>query len=496
MAAQHRKWSLAALLEPWCQMEAEADVEVLGMGLDSREIQPGWVFCAVQGEHSHGLRFLPQALERGAVAVLSDREPEYELPVPVVVMPDLKVLLGPIAARFHGDPSRQMTVIGVTGTDGKSSVAHYIAQALAVERANAAIVGTLGYGYPGELKRLRHTTPDALTVQAILAELRDQNARWVVMEASSHGLAQDRLNGVAFDQAVLTHLSRDHLDYHGTQEAYAAAKQKLFSWPGLDVAVINLDDAFGRKLLQQIRPAPRWIAYTLEDRKADDAEVVFGRDLVLTPHGISLHVVTPWGDARVESALYGRFNAANLLAALASLLGLGVHLADAAERLRQVSAVPGRMERFQVPGKPLAIVDYAHTPGALEAALGAIRAHGARRIICVFGAGGERDAGKRPLMSGVAERYADLVILTDDNPRGEAPGDIVADLLTGMRNPESVEIIHDRKQAILSALGKAEAEDVVLIAGKGHETEQITAEGAYPHSDRDFVAAWMSGEAI
>lgn len=486
-----RLWTLATLLEGWCSLAPGQDVAVGGLALDSRRVEAGDVFCAVQGMHTHGLEHVGEALARGAVAVLSDRSFEVPSDVPLIVLPGLAAELGPIAARFHGDPSRRMTVIGVTGTDGKTSVSHFIAQALDQDSANAGLVGTLGYGLVGRLKRHGNTTPDALSLQAALAELAQDGARWVVMEASSHGLEQGRLNGVAFDQAVLTQLARDHLDYHGTLEAYAAAKRRLFTWPGLDYAILNLDDDFGRALAGDLDPAPYLLGYTLQDRSAPGVEVVAGRDVRLKPQGFSMRVVTPWGESHVESALYGRFNAANLLAALASLLGLGASLPDAVERLRHVRAVPGRMERFHAEGRPVAVVDYAHTPGALEAALRAVREHGTPRVHCVFGAGGDRDRGKRPLMGAAAERYADVLIITDDNPRSEDPAAIVDDIRAGLRAPQGAQVVHDRAQAIHQALDGAAAGEVVLIAGKGHETEQVGAQGARHHSDREIVRAWF-----
>ena len=486
-----RPWTLATLLEGWCNLAPGQDVAVGGLALDSRRVEVGDVFCAVQGTRTHGLEHVDEALARGAVAVLSDRPAELLPDVPLIVLPGLAAELGPIAARFHGDPSRRMTVIGVTGTDGKTSVSHFIAQALDQDSVNAGLIGTLGYGLVGRLKRHGHTTPDALSLQAALAELVQDGARWVVMEASSHGLEQGRLNGVAFDQAVLTQLARDHLDYHGTLEAYAAAKRRLFVWPGLDYAILNLDDDFGCALAGDLEPAPHLLGYTLLERSAPGVEVVAGRDLQLNPQGFSMRVATPWGESHVESALYGRFNAANLLAALASLLGLGASLPDAVEQLRHVRAVPGRMERFHAEGRPVAVVDYAHTPGALEAALLAVREHGAQRVHCVFGAGGDRDRGKRPLMGAAAERYADALIITDDNPRGEDPAAIVDDIRAGLRAPQAAQVAHDRAQAIRQALDGAAAGDVVLIAGKGHETEQVGAQSVRHHSDRETVRAWF-----
>lgn len=493
-----REWVLGELLAGWCEQALPQSATVSGLTQDSRRVRPGDVFVALPGLREHGLTHAADAVARGAVAVLADgaarnRECDVRgLGVPVCWIDELAGELGAIAARFYGQPARRMTVIGVTGTDGKSSVTHFLAQALDQDRARAGIIGTLGNGLVDALEPSGYTTPDAIGVQAALADMADAGVRWAVMEASSHGLVQGRLNAVGFNQAILTQLTRDHLDYHGSQEAYAAAKRRLFEVPGLEYAILNLDDAFGRELAAGQISAGRRIGYSLSPQKPKSDDVVWARRLQMLSDGFVLDVVTPWGESQIESTLLGRFNAANLMAVLASLLALGVPLPDAVDRMRVVRPVPGRMERFGQPGTPVAVVDYAHTPGALEAVLTSLRRHGAERLCCVFGAGGDRDRGKRSLMGAVATQLADRVIVTDDNPRSEDPAAIVEDILSGLPHRQGVVVIHDRVAAVRHALDSARPGEVVLIAGKGHESMQITAAGAQPCSDRDTVAAWFS----
>lgn len=346
--------------------------------------------------------------------------------------------------------------------------------------ARCGIIGTLGYGFPGALNHGLHTTPDAVTMQRLLAEFVAAGAAYAAMEVSSHALEQGRVRAVAFAAAVFTNLSRDHLDYHGDMERYAGAKTRLFHSEGLAAAVVNCEDDHGRELIAALAPRMRVVTYGFS--RGD----VHARALDCARDGLRLRVLTPGGEVDVAAPLLGRFNAANLLAALAALIALGFDPADAACRLSNVVPVPGRVERFKgADGRPLVVVDYAHTPDALEQVLRALRPHAAGRLWCVFGCGGDRDRGKRPQMGRIAERLADSVILTDDNPRHE-PGDaIVRDIAAGMRAPPRV--IRERKAAIAAALSEAGAEDVVLIAGKGHEDYQQVGDRRLPYSDRETV---------
>lgn len=493
-----REMPLSELVADWCMAPVPGEATVRGLTQDSRRAGPGMAFAALPGLHVNGVAYAADAVAKGACAIIADagsRNREHllsPLGVPVCWIEGLGERLGAIAARFYGQPARRMTVIGVTGTDGKSSVTHFLAQALDQERARAGIIGTLGNGLVGELKPSGYTTPDAIGVQAALAELASAGARWAVLEASSQGLAQGRLNAVDFNQAILTQLTRDHLDYHGTIENYAAAKRRLFEVPGLEYAILNLDDAFGRDLAARGSSARKCLGYSFAARPPADMDAIWASSLRLFDGGFVMRVETPWGQSEIESPLLGRFNAANLLAVLASLLALGVPLADAVDRLRAVRPVPGRMERFARPGAPVAVVDYAHTPAALEAVLTSLRQHGAQRLCCVFGAGGDRDRGKRPLMGAMAAQLADRIVVTDDNPRSEDPDAIVEDILAGLAQREGVEVIHDRAAAVRHALDTAQPGETVLIAGKGHEAVQITARGTQPYSDRETVAAWFA----
>ena len=498
MAAAH---TLSGLLRGFDGVHIAEDINVTGLALDSRKVQAGDLFMAVAGTRTHGLQHARQALVLGAVAVVwepvcgdaSLDEAAALLPVPVIAVPDLGQQVGLIADRFYGHPSRGLFTIGVTGTDGKTSCSHFIAQALNSDDRRCGVIGTLGYGLYGELSTATHTTPDALTVQQTLSAMQKAGARCVVAEVSSHAMDQGRVRGVTFDLAVLTNLTRDHLDYHGDVESYAAAKRKLFHTDGLRYAVINADDSFGAALLDAIPPGVAPIAYRLENdpfRTRFPAQWVIGQDLHYDVSGLRMDVYTPWGSGTLQSGLLGRFNASNLLAALASLCVAGLPFEAAMNRLELTRTVPGRMERFDMgAGRPLAVVDYAHTAAALESVLRSLRAHCHGKLCCVFGAGGDRDRGKRALMGAVAEQYADVIVLTDDNPRTEDAQQIVTDICSGLKNPAAVPIEHDRAQAIAGALQQAGEQDIVLIAGKGHETAQIIGARAVPFSDRERVKA-------
>ncbi|MGE0081987.1 MAG: UDP-N-acetylmuramoyl-L-alanyl-D-glutamate--2,6-diaminopimelate ligase [Thiohalomonadaceae bacterium] len=479
----------------------EAERTVDGIAMDSRKVTPGALFLACAGARGHGAHFIEDAVRHGARAVCVEtdgaaRTDAIELPagvVPVIGMPRLRERAGVIAARYFGEPSAHLPVVGVTGTNGKTSVSQFIAHALAVD-APAGVIGTLGSGLVAQLESTGHTTPDAVSVQATLADLLAAGARAVAMEVSSHGLHQGRVNGIRFEVAVFTNLTREHLDYHGDMAFYAAAKRLLFGMPGLRAAALNLDDPTGRQWHGELRRDLRVLGYGLDAAAAPE---VLGRDLVLGPQGIAFEAVTPAGTAHIESPLIGRFNAANLLAALSALILLGMPVATAAERLSRLRAVPGRMERFGGgAGRPTAIVDYAHTPDALEKVLEAARAHTRGRLVCVFGCGGDRDRGKRPVMGEVAERLADRVVLTDDNPRSENPEFIVEEIKRGMSRPEQALVIRDRARAIGTALAEAGADDVVLVAGKGHETEQQIGDRKFPFSDRVEVSRFFGEEVL
>lgn len=434
---------------------------------DSRRAGPGTVFAAYPGEARDGRDFIPQAVAQRVDGVLWERD-HYQwdpaLDVPNAGVDQLRSRIGEIAAYVYGDPSRALGMVGITGTNGKTSVAHWVAQVLTRLGRRTAIVGTAGNGFPGALAPAQYTTPDAIELQERLARYRAEGAIACAMEVSSHGLVQRRVNGTHFNIAVLTNLTRDHLDYHGDMDTYAAAKTKLFTWPELDCAVLNLDDPFGRYLEGEARAA-RVVGYGFT------RGAVLGEQLRLSQEGLHLHVRSDWGDAELHAPLLGRFNAANLLAVLATLLVSDVPLDDACRALAHVEPPPGRMQTLGGGAQPLVVVDYAHTPDALDKALAALREiAGTGRLICVFGCGGNRDRGKRPLMGAAASQGADVVWVTSDNPRNEDPQRIIDDILAGMSGKPGVE--PDRARAIFEAVGSARQGDVVLIAGKGHEDYQ------------------------
>lgn len=473
-----------------------ASAGVRGMALDSRRLQPGDAFAAYPGERLDGRKFIAQAVAAGANAVLWEREGfewNDEWKVPNLPVEGLRDKIGEIASQVYGEPSRQLRTIGITGTNGKTSCCHWIAQCLTDLGRKTAMVGTLGNGFPGVLAPSANTTPDAVSLHALLRDYLADDAKCVAMEVSSHGLAQGRVNGVHFDIAVLTNLSRDHLDYHGDMASYAAAKAGLFAWPDLQYAVLNMDDPFGVELAGKIGcGGVQTVGYSLEGKHEGCRFAVLARDLVADADGIRFKAVTPWGTAQLSSKMLGRFNASNLLAALAVLLVSGVALEDAVRELGKVESVAGRMQRLGGEGKPLVVVDYAHTPDALEKVLGTLREimGGKGRLICVFGCGGERDRGKRPLMGAAASRLADSVIVTSDNPRGEDAHAIIDEIIAGMG--ANYHVIDDRAAAIDTAVRGAQPDDVVLVAGKGHEDYQEIKGVKLPFADAEVARQVLS----
>lgn len=462
---------------------------VSALACDSRKVAPGVVFAAYPGETSDGRTYIAQAIAKGAEAVLWEADGfqwDPALTLPNAGVAGLKARLGEIAAQVYGEPSKKMHMVGITGTNGKTSVAHWTAQAMARLGRKTAILGTAGNGFPHALTPALNTTPDAIELQQRLANYLHQGATACAMEVSSHGLAQSRVNGTHFNIAVLTNLTRDHLDYHGGMDAYAAAKARLFNWPGLEWTVLNVDDAFGRELEGLTRPA-RVASYGFT------RGTVVGYKLALSQTGLHMDVHTDWGNAEIESPLLGRFNAANLLAVLTTLLVSGIALSDACAALAHSLPPPGRMQTLGGGARPLVIVDYAHTPDALEKVLATLREIAQTgRLICVFGCGGNRDSGKRPLMGRAAFEGADAIWVTSDNPRNEDPQAIIDEVLQGIPGEHRTE--PNRARAIFEAIGAARCGDVVLIAGKGHEDYQETGGERVPFSDvavaRKALEAW------
>jgi UDP-N-acetylmuramoyl-L-alanyl-D-glutamate--2,6-diaminopimelate ligase len=489
------------------QIEVPAQLEIADLTLDSRTAAPGAAFLAVRGRKAHGLAFAREAVARGARVVLWEPEPgvappAFDADVCLVAVPDLGAQAGYIADRFFGAPSAALTVIGVTGTNGKTTCAWLLAQALLARGLAARYLGTLGSGRVDAVVPGTHTTPDAITLQRQLAVWRDAGATHVALEVSSHALDQERCAGVRFHTAVFTNLSRDHLDYHGDMRAYGAAKARLFDWPTLAARVINVDDEFGIELAGRAHPGARLILTTRRPPGADadlaalpGALIVRAAAASALPRGLRLEVEAQGVRARLDSPLLGDFNVANLLSVLGALLALDVPLAEACAALAQCQAPPGRMQASGGGTLPLVIVDYAHTPDALDKALRAARAHCSGRLWCVFGCGGDRDAGKRAAMGRIASGLADALVVTDDNPRGEDPAAIVAAILEGVTHREHLTVEHDRAAAIGGAVRAAAAGDVVLIAGKGHEDYQIVGAERRPFSDIQVVRAALAARS-
>ena len=481
------------------------DVIINDVTLDSRAVGPGTLFLALKGRTHHGLKFAEQAVARGASAVLYEESPDATVPnlgggVFVAAVPQLSQRASAIADRFFGAPSQALTLAGITGTNGKTTCAWLLAQALQFCGRPAAYMGTLGFGRPPTVTPTVHTTSDAVSVQRHLAALRSLGAECVSMEVSSHALDQDRVAGVRFNTAAFTNLTRDHLDYHGTMEAYGAAKARLFAWPSLANRVINVDDPFGLQLASQ-PSAARLVVTTQKGAPAGGAtsKADYVRAARISPDtaGLVIGVESSWGPAELTMRLIGEFNVDNVLTVLAVLLAWNIPLPRAIRALEQCRAASGRMEMFGGRGlTPLAIVDYAHTPDALSKALAAARLHCPGHLRVVFGCGGDRDAGKRPLMGRIAAELADEIIVTDDNPRTENPARIVADIVAGIAGSAPVVVEHDRALAIRMALQRSVPDDVVLIAGKGHEDYQIYGTVRRPFVDQAIVTAALEGRRV
>jgi UDP-N-acetylmuramoyl-L-alanyl-D-glutamate--2,6-diaminopimelate ligase len=478
-------------------------VKISRLVTDSRQVQPGDTFVAYPGGQADGRQFIAQAIAGGANAVIWEAKNfvwDESWQVPNLAITELRKQAGALADHVYGSPSQKLWMVGVTGTNGKTTCSHWIARSLNALGRKSALLGTLGNGFPGELQSTLNTTPEAVSVHGLLAEYVQHGAQAVAMEVSSHALAQGRVNGVHYDVALLTNLSRDHLDYHGDMHSYAAAKRHLFDWAHLKHAVLNLDDAFGIELAEALRDADvEVVGYGLNESALLLAErlgirMVFGGDLHMDAQGMALRIHSSWGRAELYSRQIGRFNAANLLGTLAVLLVSGIELADAVQELAQQKAVAGRMQTLGGKDKPTVVVDYAHTPDALEKVLQALREvtkPTGGKLICVFGCGGDRDRGKRPMMGTVASKLSDELIVTDDNPRSESSRAIIDAILFGIEG-DAYQVIEDRAHAITRAVSTARAIDTVLIAGKGHEDYQEINGVKQPFSDSEVVRRALS----
>jgi UDP-N-acetylmuramoyl-L-alanyl-D-glutamate--2,6-diaminopimelate ligase len=489
--------SLARLLDGLAELPR--DVQVSDLTQDGRAARPGCAFLAVHGTHEHGLKYAPQAVANGALAVLWEPAPVAQVPdlpsqIVLAAVPHLREHASTIADRFFGAPSRRLSVAGITGTNGKTTCAYLLAQALQAAGRPAAYMGTIGTGRPGALAASALTTGDAVTVQRTLARLGADGAANVAMEVSSHAIDQWRVGAVRFRTAAFTNLTRDHLDYHGSMQSYAATKARLFARAELDSRVINVDDPAGRQLAIDPRGRGRLVVTSRGHQSLARAADGFVRAMhvQLAPRGIELEFDSSWGCGALRTSLVGDFNVDNLLTVTAILLDWGLTTDQVAQALAHAHAAPGRMETLGGGRAPLAVVDYAHTPDALRKALTAARAHARGRLVVVFGCGGDRDPGKRPLMGGIAAELADDIVITDDNPRTELPEVITAEIAAGIPAGHPYRIEHDRGRAIREAIVDAGNDDVVLIAGKGHEDYQVYGQERRAFSDQKTAAGALA----
>lgn len=475
---------LAELIHPWVATSLP-DCLIKGLQNDSREICPGDLFFAYPGAAADGRLFMAQACQAGAVAIVYDpihSQKPFECPttIPCIPIPHLSKQLAAIASRFYGNPTRGLSVTGVTGTNGKTTIAYLLAQAYDLLGRQAAYIGTLGQGPVQALQSLPNTTPDALCLQRFFHEFQKKGIQRICMEVSSHALSQQRVDHIEFSEAIFTNLSHEHLDYHHTMQAYAEAKAKLFAVPSLRYAIINHDDEYASLMGGQLKKTCQQVTYGLKDG-ADVRAVAWESTL----SGTQLDVVSPWGRHDVRVNLLGGFNAYNALAVFTSLLANGVPSPDVVRVIAQLQPASGRME--VVASSPCVIVDYAHTPDALENVLMTLNQIKRGRLWVVFGCGGDRDRTKRPLMGRIASQYADVAIITSDNPRTEDPMAIVNEVASGISSDTSVEKMVDRKQAIEFALSHVGTDDILLIAGKGHEDYQQIGHARLFFSDQKIV---------
>lgn len=472
-----------------------SDIVVTGLTLNSREVQPGFVFLAVSGSKAHGLAFAEQAIENGAAAIVYDiKGSDRQLPavgdVPLYIgVENLRDWVGIIAARFYRNPTRSMQVIGITGTNGKTSCSQFLAQLIPA----CGVIGTLGWGIPGSLQATHNTTPDAVSLQRIMATFVARKMSAVAMEVSSHGLEQGRTNGIIFTGAVFTNISRDHLDYHGSMDAYINSKLALLSKPALKFVVINDDDAYSERILAAVKANTKIWKFSVNDRPAKRT-CVTAVNVKHSLAGMQFDVRWSGQTAMVSAPVFGEFNLENIMAVLTTLLAMGYPLAQVVEGIRQLRPVAGRMECFAMTGLPRVFVDYAHTPAALAKVLADLRRHSQGALWAVFGCGGDRDRGKRAQMGRIAEQWADHVVLTSDNPRSENANRIVNDIMSGMK-AKKVQVITDRRQAITQAVRQAAEGDTVLVAGKGHEDYQEINGTKIPFSDVEVIQQLFKAHA-
>lgn len=488
------------LLQPFA-IDAPA-IEVQELVLDSRDVAIHKAFLAIKGHQLDGREFIPQAISLGAKVIIAETEVEQEHGQMqmreqslILYFYQLSQHLSALAVRFYQQPADKLSVVAVTGTNGKTSTVQLCAQMSQHLGIRAGSIGTLGAGPVGQMTTTINTTPDAISMQSLLADMSAQGVEMVSLEASSHALVQHRIQQLKTDIAVFTNLTRDHLDYHGTMQEYAKAKRLLLKQPGLKWAVINQEDIEGKNWLDELSQQTQAVLFGFEQPLAGyQGKYCVAKDVVYSATGASFVLESSWGEITIQSALLGRFNVLNLLAAIVCQLCLGHELSAVKKAVAQLRAVTGRMELFSQQDLPAFVVDYAHTPDALEQTLKALRVHTQGELWCVFGCGGDRDQGKRPLMGEIAERLADKVILTNDNSRSEQPQQIIQDILQGCRAPQHIKTELDRKQAIAMALDTARQGDIVLVAGKGHEDYQIIGEQKVTYDEREYIRQILKGK--
>ncbi len=474
------------------------NIPVSSIKLSSLDIADGGVFVAVPGAMVDGRNYILQACEAGAIAIIAEAKNITEaqlsliksLAIPYLLVNNLIEQLGLLASAVEGYPVNQLTVVAITGTNGKTSICQMSAEIISRVMGECGQVGTLGNGLVNHLKPTINTTSDPLTLHRTFKEIEQAGSKHVVMEVSSHALVQGRVNGIPIKIAVFSNLTYEHLDYHQNMKNYFDAKRKLFLDPNLEYAVINADDDYGQKLLADPQITAKKIAYTsqlIESKYNNVWGEVTASNIKYCHHGQTFYVQSPWGDKELHISLLADFNLSNSLAVIAVLGCLKIEWNQITEQMSLQQPIPGRMESFGGMGKPMVVVDYAHTPDALEKALKAIRVHCSGELWCVFGCGGNRDPGKRPMMALVAESNSDHLIITDDNPRNEDGNTIISDVLSGLKKAGEAIVERDRAIAIRQAIRKALPNDIILIAGKGHENYQLIRGDKLPHSDRDYV---------
>jgi UDP-N-acetylmuramoyl-L-alanyl-D-glutamate--2,6-diaminopimelate ligase len=483
---------LSTLLRSISEVPAHVDRDISGLALDSRFVKPGDLFFACKGTHLDGRQFIDDVIAKDAYAVLaeaSSANTTYYLQnnTPVFPVHNLNHRIGDIAANFYDHPAKALRVVGITGTNGKTSCSHFIGGALQQLGITTGVIGTLGCGIYGSIEPSNLTTPDAITLQATFADFLKHGAKVVAMEVSSHSLDQGRVDNIPFEVGIFTNLTRDHLDYHGDMESYGAAKKRLFDSPHLQRAIINADDPFGQQLIRLLPRQDTILAYSVGRAFQAACPMIYADDLQLDINGLHARVNSPWGEGDLHTSLIGHFNLSNILAVLTTLCVLDVPFKDALSSIANLKPVAGRMQTLGGKAQPLVIVDYSHTPDSLEKALIALKQHCEGQLYCIFGCGGDRDKGKRPMMAKIAEQYADHVIVTDDNPRHESPEQIVADIMRGFSTPSKIIVQHDRSKAIQEIIQCAVAGDCILIAGKGAETYQQIGDTKIPFSDVEKV---------